>query len=26
VQKHADWDTEMLRIEKEYYNLIQIAK
>jgi len=26
VQNHADWDTEMLRIEKEYYNLIQIAK
>ena len=26
VQKHADWDTEMLRIEKEYHNLIKIAK
>ena len=26
VKKYADWNTEMLRIEKKYYDLIKIAK
>ena len=26
VEKHADWNTEMLRIEEKYYNLVKIAK
>ncbi len=26
VEKHADWNTEMLRIEQKYYNLVKIAK
>ena len=26
VKEHADWETEMLRIENEYHKLIKIAK
>ncbi|GIR27632.1 MAG: hypothetical protein CM15mP42_05820 [Methanobacteriota archaeon] len=26
VEKYADWNTEMLRIEKKYYDLVKIAK
>ena len=26
VEKYADWNTEMLRIEEKYYNLVKIAK
>ena len=26
VKKHADWNTEMLRVEEKYYNLVKIAK